>query len=516
MYCGVIDAANGYAYFGAGVNPCKIVKVALGSGPNPPTRVAAAALNIGENLTGVAVADTANGYAYFGASSYPPRVVKVYLGSGPEPPARVDAAWLDSTEGALRSAVIDAANGLAYFGTDSIPGRVVKVSLGIGSNPPARLGATVLNAGENSLKSAVIDANGYGFFGTTSNPGLVVRVGLSQQGFLKATPFTMPEGGQIANVRFYSHSAEGNVRLAIYDNSPTPALLWQSTPFANTAAEDWLTVPISDGAPCWLSLAAGAYWLAWQLDTPAAVSSLTTGGSGDGFVVPVAFGDCPASLGADLSTVPTLTNERWSEYLTYEADSTPPDCSAITSITPNPTFGTTVSFAVGFSENVRNFDVSDLIITEADTVSHAAATIGGGPQAYTVEITGITGAGTLTVAVDTASDVVDGLGMPLNSSVTSEAVKVVDPDGDADGDGILNGDEGADDPDHDGTPNYLDEDSDNDGAYDAIEHELQSDPYDFEHPTPLPLRAWPWLLLFLMIVALVTTARLVRRRLQEE
>lgn len=146
----VIDPANGYAYFGTGDSPGVVIKVALNSGINPPTQVGAVQLNTGENDLTSAVIDPANGYAYFGTFTTPVGfVVKVALGSGTNPPERVAALPLLSGEAGLISAVIDPTAGYAYFGTATIPGNVVKVALGSGNAAPTRVGVAPFNAGRD-------------------------------------------------------------------------------------------------------------------------------------------------------------------------------------------------------------------------------------------------------------------------------------------------------------------------------------------------------------------------------
>jgi hypothetical protein len=59
---------------------------------------------------------------------------------------------------------------------------------------------------------------------------------------------------------------------------------------------------------------------------------------------------------------------------------------------------------------------------------------------------------------------------------------------DTDGDGIIDRIEGPDDVDGDGTPNYLDLDSDNDGYSDAVERAAGTDPYNaLSHPDQVPM-----------------------------
>ena len=64
------------------------------------------------------------------------------------------------------------------------------------------------------------------------------------------------------------------------------------------------------------------------------------------------------------------------------------------------------------------------------------------------------------------------------------------PQTDSDEDGIPDGEEPEGDADGDGIPNIFDTDSDDDGIPDGVERNLGSDPYDVEHPTVLPVRAW--------------------------
>jgi hypothetical protein len=80
---------------------------------------------------------------------------------------------------------------------------------------------------------------------------------------------------------------------------------------------------------------------------------------------------------------------------------------------------------------------------------------------------------------------------------------------DSDGDGRNNGAEGTADPDHDGLPNYIDQDSDNDHVSDAAEIAAGTDPYSPGSTPGLPLYAWP------LAIALAATAlrKLTRNRL---
>ncbi len=323
----VIDPANGHAYFGTSTSPGQVVKVVLGPGSTLPQRASALTLDSGENFLSSAIIDTAGGHAYFGTNTSPGQVVKIALEAGSAPPTRVGAIELESGEVSLSSAVIDPDGGHAYFGTaelGDVPGRVVKVALGEGSASPQRVGALTLGSGEESLQSAVINAEaGRAYFGTSTEPGRVVRVGLSHKGFVKGTRLVLPEEGEVESLSFASHQAEGNVRLALYDTSADPTLLWQSDVAENTATGDWLTIPVENGTPSALVLPADEYWLAWQIDTAANVPSYTAGGANEGLLLPHAWGDFPPLLETGTPTKPTFTNDRWSAYLTYDTDISP-------------------------------------------------------------------------------------------------------------------------------------------------------------------------------------------------
>ncbi|MFM1920176.1 MAG: hypothetical protein RLZZ303_1810 [Candidatus Hydrogenedentota bacterium] len=105
-------------------------------------------------------------------------------------------------------------------------------------------------------------------------------------------------------------------------------------------------------------------------------------------------------------------------------DTTPPSALSIVPSTEGPTNADAVSFSVTFDEDVRNFsDASDLMIEHEGTV-HESISIEGGFSRYNVTVSGISGDGSFTVAVNTASDVQDLTGNTLASSVVSAAVAI--------------------------------------------------------------------------------------------
>ena len=101
-----------------------------------------------------------------------------------------------------------------------------------------------------------------------------------------------------------------------------------------------------------------------------------------------------------------------------------PTATQITPSTTGPTTATHIEFAVKFSENVVNFNNSnDVTITHSGT-ANSGVNITGAGSSYTVDVTGISGTGSFTLKVNTASDVQNTTGVALSSSVTSAAVTI--------------------------------------------------------------------------------------------
>jgi hypothetical protein len=106
-------------------------------------------------------------------------------------------------------------------------------------------------------------------------------------------------------------------------------------------------------------------------------------------------------------------------------DNAGPAATNITVTSSNPSRGGVATFAVNFSESVNGFsDASDLVFVETGTVGHATAAISGGPQQYAVTVSGVHGGGTISLAANTASGIVDLAGNTLAASVTSLPVVI--------------------------------------------------------------------------------------------
>lgn len=201
---------------------------------------------------------------------------------------------------------------------------LARVSHGSGASLPTVVDSIAAQLYSGIARCGVVDAvQGVVLLGGWEGSNRIQLVGTDegQRSFLKGTRFTMPEWGAVTEMRFHSHEAAGNVRLALYDNGSPRRRIWESGVVANTADDADLVVPISAGTPAALSLPAGTYWAAWQVDTRAAVPSYTAGAAGTGFTLTQFFGPMPP----DLSNPDIVaTNQNWTQYITYTPDDEAP------------------------------------------------------------------------------------------------------------------------------------------------------------------------------------------------
>lgn len=335
--CAVIDTVRGEACFGTGTWPGIVVKIRLATFQ----RVGALTLlkgdynyntnsgTYGENCLLSAVFDPTSGHAYFGTLGVDEwqrpggSVVKVRVADM----TRVGSITLGAR--AISHAAIDPTHGKAYFVFDDQhfhdwerSGAVVQVNLAdfeISDGYSFYNLYSYTNYESSNLHCAVVDpAAGYAYLGTDGyDGGVVYRMALALKDTLHANRVTMSGRGAIQDVRFYSHAAKGNVRLAIYSDETSKTLLWESGPVKNTVAGGWLAVPVASGTPGALTLNPGKYWLAWQCDATESVASWAKASSyTEGFEMEWPFG--PFLKKIDPSKV-RLSSDQWSEYLTYGA-----------------------------------------------------------------------------------------------------------------------------------------------------------------------------------------------------
>jgi hypothetical protein len=168
----VIDARNGYAYFGTDF-PGHLVKVALGDSNTPPYRVGSVLIDKDWNV-GLGMFDAAQGVACFQVG---PRFIKFRPGKGDEPPVMVSQTEFPKDAGVVgfNSVVFDPATRYAYFGCDKA--EIYKVAIGDGDAPPRFVGVLKLPLDEFGLRGALIDTtNGFAWF--TSQNGRLVKIAL--------------------------------------------------------------------------------------------------------------------------------------------------------------------------------------------------------------------------------------------------------------------------------------------------------------------------------------------------
>jgi hypothetical protein len=366
---GFIDAENGYGWF-CGIQDNTgstggIVKVDLGAGSSPPVRLGRLDLPPEEQSLFCGVSDSGFSNGYFGtyrylyASDTTGRVVKVDLGSGTNLPVRKAVTVLTNVEERLGIAAFDGFKGEVFFGVD-VAGDVVRMTAGEGSNAAELVSSTVLPASVRGYRACVFDERARALcIASAASPGSVSkvqvsgtsappthagvlwpgfvpsdvaldpqrsvayllsdgatnclrRVALTHQSLIKGSLITLESGGSLTNVRFYSHCATGHVRVALYSNAAMPVLVWESDVVTNDADKAWINIATTQGTPSSLELQTGAYWLAWQIDTPLDVPGYVSAETNEGFQIAHEWGAFPGVLSGH-----RLTNQAWASAVDY-------------------------------------------------------------------------------------------------------------------------------------------------------------------------------------------------------
>ncbi|MCC5876636.1 MAG: hypothetical protein JJU11_10500, partial [Candidatus Sumerlaeia bacterium] len=399
-----IDHVRGFMYITDGVTPGRVVRVDGGEGSAPPIVVDTLTLPSGYGVVGKMLLDTEGGYGYFithNATIAPVAdklLVKVALGTSTEPPIVLGYGAIPSISGTIRTGEIDPQGGFAYFATNANGANIVKVALGEGNAAPEFVGTVtepwngpvtfplssailpqsdvlvftaqssesmvVYNTGEpdsvpdvqgyytidyhSFFNSVVNPTNGIAYFSSRTGFGdqMAVRsIALARAGSVFATRMTMPVDGMVEDMRLYSHYADGNVRLAIYDDAEPKNLLWQSDEVANAITDGEIVIPVSEGFPGSLGLQAGTYWLAWQVDSLYRVPSMAgTTSTSNAFFYPHGFGPAPETI-AQSDLIPHT--ESWSNHITFTpADLTPPISTVTAPVAATNQQEITLSFTV--------------------------------------------------------------------------------------------------------------------------------------------------------------------------
>lgn len=154
----VIDTVNGFAYYGTGSTPGKIIKIDLSTF----TRVDDITLLAGEGPLEAAVIDT--GFAYFATFTAPTKIIKIDLSTFTRV-ADVTLPLIDFPDG--RPFITTVRNGIGYFCSDlsSVVCKIAAVRL----SDLTLLDTVTMPAG-GEIQS-VVPFGKYAFFGTRAFPG---------------------------------------------------------------------------------------------------------------------------------------------------------------------------------------------------------------------------------------------------------------------------------------------------------------------------------------------------------
>lgn len=344
-----VDPAGQFGYFASSNSPARIIKASL----DPLARIEGLILNDGEDLPKCLVIDPSGEFAYVGCGTFPGRVVKIQLSDF----TRVDSLTLEATEGSVRSGAIDPAGIFAYFGTDAFPAQIVKIRL----SDFTKVEVLTLRPGEGSPTAMAMDPTGQRLVvALGSFPAKIATIDL--ESFTREGAFQLRENESAVTSAFaadltgdYAYLGVGTsparvvkielapkpLRVGIYGNSGAEKqLLWQSAAIPLSPSEEWIEVPVAQGEPGNLVLPPDEYWLAWQVDASTTAASYQPGVAEEGFSLYWPAGPFPENLIPGSTTAFTLTNDKWSSFITYDLapTATPTQVSAPTP-TPSRTPG---------------------------------------------------------------------------------------------------------------------------------------------------------------------------------
>ena len=180
------EASGGnFGYFGTYTSPSSVIKIKLSS----MTRVATLTFQQGEEYFTSSAIDTAHGFVYFPSDSSAVNGIGAITRIRTSDFSNAGTLLLQPGEGPICSSVIDTVHGFAYFGTHNFPAKIIKVRL----SDFSRFGGITLNPGEVNPCAAIIDTtNGFAYFGTNTSPSNVVKIRLSdftRVGSIQLQPF---------------------------------------------------------------------------------------------------------------------------------------------------------------------------------------------------------------------------------------------------------------------------------------------------------------------------------------
>jgi hypothetical protein len=203
----------------------------------------------------------------------------------------------------------------------------------------------------------------------------------------------------VGNAALLGLNGVGNTSGVLVDSiPPTVASIVPASTSPTNASVLSFTVTFSESVT---GVDASDFTLTTTGTANGSVSSVT--GSGSVYTVTVTGVTGDGTLRLDLNSSGTgiadlATNPIQGGFTggqTYAIDHTPPTVSSIATTSGSPTHASTLGYAVTFSESVTGVDTSDFTLTATGTASGTVSSVTGSGAVYTVTVTGVAGAGTL-------------------------------------------------------------------------------------------------------------------------
>jgi hypothetical protein len=244
------------------------------------------------------------------------RIVRWRL-EGENAPARIDATEIPGIDSVRAVSWDSDSRTVLLAGADASGSVAVRMTLPA-EGPPAPGPATPFGDAAGQTNALLLDADRDVLWATQGDSGSAASLRRFDTGRIDGavwgTRVSIGSPVAVDELRFYSHRAGANVRLAVYDNADPRALLWESPAIA-TAAGAPVVAPIAAGTTTTtLRLAPGTYWLAWQIDRDLDAPAYFRGGDATGFRIEQPFGAMPASISDKAQPTP----DNWSISLRGE------------------------------------------------------------------------------------------------------------------------------------------------------------------------------------------------------
>jgi uncharacterized repeat protein (TIGR01451 family) len=287
-----------------------------------------------------------------------------------------------------------------FSGTDNQPGATLTYSLPLNAAYPDNASFSI-DAGGNLDTAAVFNAQ------VQASYTILVQC-TDQYGYWYTTPFT----------------------IAVNDiTPPSVRLSAPGTPGPTNATSLAFTVVFSEKV---FNVAAGDFQLT-ATGTAAGTVTNVSASSGTTFTVTVGSITGDGTLRLDLMAGTTVHDAAGNVALPYASggtvalEHTPPSVLSSTSSDPGPTTATSLTFTLLFSEPVYAVTAGDFqLVTTGSVVGTISSVSASSGTSITVAVTGIDGAGTLGLAVQSGSTILDAAGNVAMAYTAGPLVTIVD------------------------------------------------------------------------------------------